>query len=124
MAIDLTIYLDDQPGELARLTAVLGDAGVNIEGYCAVTSGGGQGEVHLLVEDEAAAFSALGEAGIDVASEQEVIVVPVENRPGVLSDTARRLGDAGVNVTLTYLATDTRLVFACDDLATAKPLLS
>jgi hypothetical protein len=124
MAIDLTIYLDDQPGELARLTAVLGDAGVNIEGYCAVTSGGGQGEVHLLVEDEAAAFSALGEAGIDVASEQEVIVVPVENRPGVLSDTARKLGDAGVNVTLTYLATDTRLVFACDDLATAKPLLS
>jgi hypothetical protein len=124
MAIDLTIYLDDQPGELARLTAVLGQAGVNIEGYCAVTSAGGQGEVHLLVEDGATAFDALGRAGIDVAAEQEVAVVAVEDRPGALSDVARKLGEAGVNITLTYLATSTRLVFSCDELATAKRLLS
>jgi hypothetical protein len=124
MAIDLTVYVDDQPGELARVTTLFGKAGVNIEGYCAVTSGGGQAEVHLLVEDEAAAFRALDEAGIDVASEQEVVVVPVDDRPGVLSDVARKLGDAGVNVTLTYLATNTRLVFACDDLAAAKHLLT
>jgi hypothetical protein len=124
MAVDLTIYLTDQPGELARLTGLLGEAGVNIEGCCAVTSGGGEGEVHLLVEDEAAAFGALGKAGIDVASEQEVVVVPVEDRPGVLGDVARTLGEAGVNITLTYLATDTRLVFACDDPVTAQRLLS
>lgn len=122
MTIDLTIYLDDQPGELARLTALLGQAGVNIEGCCALASGGGEGEVHLLVEDEAAAFGALDEAGIDVASEQEVVVVPVEDRPGALGEVARRLGEAGVNITLTYLATNTRLVFACDDLATARRL--
>lgn len=123
MAVDLTVYLVDQPGELARLTAALGKAGVNIEGCCAVTSGGGEGEVHLLVEDEAAAFGALGDAGIDVASEQEVVVVPVEDRPGALGDVARKLGDAGVNVTLAYLATNTRLVFACDDPATAQRLV-
>lgn len=123
MAVDLTVYLVDQPGELARLTATLGKAGVNIEGCCAVTSGGGEGEVHLLVEDEAAAFGALGDAGIDVASEQEVVVVPVEDRPGALGDIARKLGDAGINVTLAYLATNTRLVFACDDPVTAQRLV-
>ena len=124
MATDLTLYLDDQPGELARVADVLGRAGVNIEGCCAVTSGGGKGEVHLLVEDETAAFNALAVAGIEVASEQEVAVVAVEDRPGVLGDITRKLGDADINITLTYLATNTRLVFAADDLGTAKTVLS
>ena len=41
----------------------------------------------------------------------------------MLGDVARRLGEAGVNVTLAYLATDTRLVFAADDLAAARAAL-
>ena len=53
MATDLTIDVEDQPSELARLGQVLGSAGVNIEGFCAVTSGGGQAEIHVLVEDAA-----------------------------------------------------------------------
>src|SRR5215211_6655817 len=100
MATDLTMYLDDEPGELARLGQVLGDAGVNIEGFCAVTSGGGQSEVHVLVEDVAAA-----------------------DRPGELGQMSRKLGDAGVNIRLAYLATGTRLVFAADDFARAKAAL-
>jgi hypothetical protein len=123
MAIDLTVYLDDQPGELARLGELLGRAGVNIGGFCAVTSGGGQAEVHILVDDLTAAFTALAAAGIHVASEQEVAVVGVEDRPGVLGEVSRRLGDAGVNITLAYLATGTRLVFAADDLARARAAL-
>ena len=123
MATDLTVYLDDQPGELARVSALLGKAGVNIDGFCAVTSGGGKAEVHLLVSDMDAAFTALEEAGVRIASEQEVAVIEVEDRPGVLGDFSRRLGDAGVNITLAYLATRTRLVFAADDFATARAVL-
>lgn len=123
MATDLTVYLQDHPGELARLGEVLGQAGANIEGFCAVTSGGGQGEVHILVEDLPAIFTALEAAGIQVVSEQEVAVVPVEDRPGVLGEMSRKLGDAGVNITVAYLATGTRLVFGADDLAKAKSAL-
>jgi hypothetical protein len=36
---------------------------------------------------------------------------------------SRKLGDAGVNIRLAYLATGTRLVFAADDLADAKAAL-
>lgn len=125
MPTDLTFYMTDQPGELARLARVLGDHGVNIEGFCAVIGGGGMGEVHILIEDDEAAFGALTEAGIDVASEQEVAVVEVEeDRPGILGEFTRRLGEADVNVTLAYLATRTRLVFASDDLARARAVLS
>jgi len=123
MATDLTLYLDDEPGELARVGEILGKAGVNIEGFCALGSVGGQGEVHVLVEDAAAAFEALEAAGIEVVSDEEVAVVAVDDRPGVLGELSRKLGDAGVNIRLAYLATSTRLVFAADDLGTAKAAL-
>ncbi|MCV7298645.1 amino acid-binding protein [Mycobacterium barrassiae] len=124
MATDLTLYLDDEPGELARVGDVLGKAGANIAGLCAVTSGGGQAVVHILVEDATPAFEALHDAGIEIASEQEVMVLPMDDRPGALGDVAQRLGKAKVNLTLAYLATNTRLVLAADDLASARAALS
>ena len=124
MAIDITVLLDDQPGELARVGELLGRAGVNIEGLCVVTSGGGQAEVHVLVEDLEAALSALSKSGLAVSSEQEVVVVDLEDRPGLLGAVSRQLGDAGVNITLTYLATKTRLVLATDNLAAARTALA
>jgi hypothetical protein len=123
MAIDITLLLDDQPGELARVGEELGRAGVNIEGLCAVTSGGGQAEMHVLVEDLEAALPALSRSGLAVSLEQEVVVVTLDDRPGALGAVSRQLGDAGVNITLTYLATNTRLVLAADNLAAARAAL-
>jgi hypothetical protein len=123
MAIDITLLLDDQPGALAQIGEVLGRAGVNIEGLCAVTSGGGQAEVHVLVQDLDAALPALARSGLAVTSEQEVVVVPLKDRPGALGTVTGRLGEAGVNITLTYLATGTRLVLAADNLAAARAAL-
>jgi hypothetical protein len=124
MATDLTLYLDDRPGELASAGDILGKAGANIAGLCALSSGGGQAEVHILVEDPTPAFEALQRAGIRIASEQEVIVLEVEDRPGALGEVARKLGDANVNLTTAYLATNTRLVLAADNLAEAKAALA
>jgi hypothetical protein len=123
MATDLTLYLDDQPGELARVGDVLGKAGANIAGLCALT-GGGQAEVHILVQDATSAFQALQDAGIKIAAEQEVIVLDMEDRPGALGEVAHKLGNAKVNLTTAYLATNTRLVLAADNLALAKAALT
>jgi hypothetical protein len=123
MATDLTLYLDDQPGELARVGDVLGKAGANIAGLCALTSGGGRAEVHILVDDPTPAFEALKDAGITIVDEEEVIVLDVEDRPGALGEVARKLGDANVNLTTAYLATNTRLVLGADNLAAAKSAL-
>ncbi len=123
MATDLTIYVDDRPSELARLAEVLGQAGVNIEGFCAVMSGGGQAEIHVLVDEAAEALAALAAADLEVGFEQEVAVVDLEDRPGALGDVSRTLGDAGINLTVAYLATNTRLVFAADNLAEARGVL-
>jgi len=115
MLTDLTISLGDHPGSLAKVGEALGKAGVNIEGICGVTVQG-KGVIHLLVGDAAKARRALEANHIDVAKETEVVVLPVEDRPGVLGNVARRLADAGVNLQLAYMATSARLVVGADDL--------
>ena len=115
MAKDLTIYLGDHPGSLAKVGEALGKAGVNIDGICGVTVQG-KGVMHILVADAAKARRTLEANHIDVAKETDVVVLEVEDRPGVLGNVARRLANAGVNLHIAYLATSSKLVVGADDL--------
>jgi hypothetical protein len=120
---DLTVTLENRPGRLADLGEATGRAGVNIEGVCG-TTGGGQGVIHILVEDAAATRAALSEAGIVVSDERDVLVVDVEDRPGTMGEVARRIGEAGVNVELVYTTFGAvRLVLGVDDLDKARAAL-
>lgn len=116
MATDLTVPLENRPGALAEVGEALAEAGVNIDGVLALASGE-MSIGHILVEEPAAAQEALSSAGIDVQSAQEVVVLDVVDEPGVLGDVCRRAANAGVNLTLTYLATNTRLVLGAEDVA-------
>ena len=125
MPVDFTVILDDQPGELARLGEVMGDAGVNIQGLAAFT-GEGRGVIHILVDDEAAArgADALRAAHMGVADEREVLVIDVDDRPGSLGELARELAEANVNIDLAYTTFGgVKLVVATDDLENARAAL-
>jgi hypothetical protein len=123
MAKDLTVLLEDRPGRLADLGEATGKAGVNIEGVCALTAEG-RGTIHILVEDADATRSALKEQGIEVGEERDVLLVSVEDRPGTIGATARKLANAGVNIELTYTTfTGTRLVLGVDKIAQAREAL-
>jgi hypothetical protein len=120
---DLTITLQDRPGRLADLGEATGKAEINIEGMCA-TSGGGRAEVHVLIDDAAAAREALGSAGIEVDAESDVLVIDVEDRPGTMGEVARKLAEAGVNIGLAYAAFGgVKLVLGVDDLDRARSAL-
>jgi hypothetical protein len=117
---DLTVVLDDRPGALADLGEATGGASINIEGMCA-TTGGGKGEIHVLVDDPAATREALEGAGIEVSGDREVIVVDVEDRPGTMAAATRKLGDAGVNIEFAYTTFGgVKLVLGVDDLEKAQ----
>ncbi len=122
MAKDLTIILEDRPGTIADMAEALGKAGVNIEGGCGFPSEG-KGVIHILVEDVVAAKGALQQAGLEVRDERQVLVLAIENRPGVLSDVTRRIDKAGVNIDLMYLAANTRLVIGVDDIDKARAVI-
>jgi hypothetical protein len=127
MAKDLLVTLEDKPGEAARFGEALGNAGINIEGLCAVVREG-MGIVHVLVEDVAGARAALDGAGITVEAETDVIVSPPMSdsdvdTPGRLGTMARPLADAGINITLGYTASRNRVVLGTSDNSRAQELL-
>lgn len=119
MPTDISVQLPNTPGTLAQLGEVLGEAGVNIEGIACLPFGG-EGSAHILVEDVAGARSALDDAGIEVISEAEAVVVDVDDRPGQLGEVARAAADAGINLEVSYLATSTRLVLVAPDIAALR----
>lgn len=122
MRRDFVFIPDDQPGVLARLGEAAGKAGINIEGLSALT-GEGKGIVHVLVPDAEAALVALSEAGLDVRAARDVLVVDIEDRPGAMGETCRKLADANVSIEQAYLATGSRLVFAVDDIEKGREVL-
>jgi hypothetical protein len=85
---------------------------------------GGHGVIHVLVDDAAGARRALEGGSHPVAAEREALLIERgEDRPGYLAEISSKLGDAGINVEVGYVATDTRLVFVVDDPARARELL-
>jgi hypothetical protein len=119
---DLVIIPDDQPGQLARLGEVLGEAGINIEAISAFT-GQGKGIVHVLVDRAEDALGVLEEAGIEVRAARRVAVVPLPDEPGHLGAACRTLAEAGLNIEQAYIAAGSKLVVVCDDVDRAKELL-
>jgi hypothetical protein len=116
---DLTVSLDDRPGTMADAGEALAKAGINIEGICGFPVSG-RGVAHFLVEDAAKARKALEDAGIKVTAQNDALVVDVTDRPGTLGQVTRKLANAGVNLNLLYLATNTRLVIGADNLDKAR----
>jgi len=75
-----------------------------------------QVELHVLVPHAEAAKHALAISGLAVTREREVVVVEVEDQPGVLADLTRKVAHAGIDLDLVYVATQNRLVFGAADL--------
>ena len=115
MAFDLVIDVDNTPGALAQVAAAISDAGVNIAAATCVGPGD-RAELHILVKHAEAARHALAISQLAVTREREVVVVDVEDNPGVLADLTRRIAAAHVDLDLVYIATNNRVVFGSADL--------
>ena len=126
MATDLTVVLDDRAGQLAQMGEALGDAGVNIEGFCATTDDG-VGIVHVLVENAMVAQNALILADIKIEGEADAVLIDLTDeeagRPGTLGRVAGRVASAGINISAAYLATRDRAVLVTSDNEKAREAL-
>jgi hypothetical protein len=119
---DLVIEIENEPGALARVAAAISDAGVNLAAATCIGSAE-RVELHVLVPHAEAAKHALSISHVGVSREREVVVVDVEDRPGVLADLTRKVARAGVDLDLVYVATRNRLVFGAADLEGLKAAL-
>jgi hypothetical protein len=122
MTVELVIDIENSPGALAQVAAAISDAGVNIAAATCVGPGD-RAELHILVPHAEAVKHALTISHLAVTREREVVVVNVEDRPGVLADLARKIAHAGVNLDLVYIATQNRVVFGAPDLGALRSAL-
>jgi hypothetical protein len=123
---DVVVILDDTPGRLHRVTHALGHASINIEGMAAFT-GQGRSILHMLFEDWERALLALAAAGIEAHAVHDAIVLNLPDRPDALARLIEPLSEAGINISLAYVAVGarsaTRVVLRVDQPDRARVLL-
>ena len=117
---DVSIRLENKPGEMARMGEALGMAGVSVEG-----GGGwvvdGKGCMHFLFDDGEAARKALKDVGIEVLDVREVLAQKLrQDVPGQLGKIARRMAEAGVNIEVIYSDHANQLILVVDDFEKGK----
>ena len=122
MAYDLVIEIENTAGALAKVAAAISDAGVNIAAATCVGAGD-RAELHILVKHAEAVRHSLAISHLAVTREREVVVIDVEDRPGVLADLTRKIARAGIDLDLVYVATRNRVVFGARDLEALKAAL-
>jgi hypothetical protein len=123
MTVDLVIEIENTPGALAEVAAAISDAGVNIAAATCIGPAE-RAELHILVPHAEAARHSLAISHLAVTREREVVVIDVEDRPGVLADLTRKVARAGVNLDLVYVATRDRVVFGAADMDALKTALN
>lgn len=91
------VTLENVPGALAKVLEPLAERGINVEASGGETLGG-EGRVTLLTSDPEATLDVFKAGGVRF-EEVELLVASLEDKPGSLASLARRLSDAGVNIT-------------------------
>jgi hypothetical protein len=111
---------ENKVGMLADVSAAVSASGVNIQAICAY---GMEDKAHfmLVTDNNQKAMSSLQAQGYEV-SEQDVVILGLPNRVGILKETADKLKTAGINLEYIYGTTcckecdcDTLLVLTSDN---------
>ena len=95
-----TLYLENKPGELARVTKILATKKVNIEGI-SVSAGIDVALVQLIADNASATGKTLKKAGVPYTT-QNVAVVPLRNEAGALELVVSKLASEKVNIDYVY----------------------
>ena len=92
----LSVFAENKPGRLEKLTKVLADDGVNILAIY-ISSIGDFGVIKLIVDKTDQAYRSLKEKGFTVSG-NEVLGIELQDRPGMLHEVVGTLGKHAINV--------------------------
>ena len=127
MAIkQLSIYVENKPGEMAKVVRAISGAGINIRAM-SLADTKDFGVLRLIVSDPDKMKEILSEDTIVTTT--QVIAVEMDDKEGALYDVLKVLEDASINVEYMYAFTGTvpnkaYVVLRVDDLAEAESILN
>ena len=90
-------WVEDKPGEAARLLGKLKDARVNLLSFNAFPGGGGQSQLTVVPEKPETFVAAVRSAGANPSGKRECFLVQGNDHAGAAHDVLRRLAEAKVN---------------------------
>lgn len=100
IARQISVFAENKPGSLARVTRVLNREKINIRATTISTSDA-FGVINLIVDDPQAAFRALTAEGVMVTM-KDVLAVLIDDRPGGLDGLIQLLYNEKLNVSNAY----------------------
>lgn len=100
MAHQVSIFAENKPGRIEKITEILKKEDINIRAIT-ISSSDNFGVIKLLVNKPDAAYSELAAKGFSVFK-KEIIAVLMDDRPGGLNTVVGALGGAGINIEDAY----------------------
>ncbi len=94
-------WLDDRPGEGARVLGKLKDARVNLLSFTAFPGGGGKAQLTVVPEEPDDLVAAAKVTGLHLAGRKECFFVQGDDHVGAAHDVLKRLAEAGINCVAT-----------------------
>jgi hypothetical protein len=100
IAYQLSVFAENKPGKLAKLTSVLAKEKINIRATTIATADT-FGVINLIVDDPKRAEEALSKEGMTVHL-REVLAVLIPDKPGGLDNLTQLFNQEGINVNNAY----------------------
>ena len=100
MPHQISIFMENHPGKLERVTGLLAEGSINIRAIT-IADSGDFGILKLLVDDPKETYKILTKNGLVVAS-REVVAIKINDAPGALLVIARLLARHGINIDDAY----------------------
>ncbi len=100
MVKQLSVFVENKPGRLAKVAKALGEENINIRAL-AVAELGEFGVIRLIVDDPEKAYNSLKEKNY-VVGLNDVLAIEMGDEPGSLAKIASVLGENDVNIEYCY----------------------
>jgi methanogen extracellular protein (TIGR04279 family) len=96
----ISIFLENKPGQLAGICRTLAEAGINIT-TLSLADTAEFGIVRMIVDDHTKGCEVLSASGFAVR-ETDVVTATVPNRPGGMAEITAKLDAAGADIEYSY----------------------
>ncbi len=96
----LTVYLENKPGQLSKLCKAIASKKVNILAISVVDTAD-TGAIRIVVNNVAKVTAALKKLGLLIHI-RDVLAINCQNKPGILAEVTGKLSKANINIDYAY----------------------
>ena len=115
----LSVFMENKPGHLSRICNALAENDINIRAM-SVHDTVDHAIVRLIVDQPTKALVILEDEGVYTIA-QDVVLLDIENKPGIISTIARKLFRADINIEYAYCTASKNQDYGCIVVKTKDP---